>query len=277
LSRAASLILCAFLLASCGEKKSGQTSGSKASSKASRSETRAPGSGGSDAAESKRALRESFDTALASADPGSREKALERIAWDAIDLDPDLSRQAFANLPVDSIARAKLAAHFAMRLAESDPEQALEWARGLGPSERSEAISRIAVVISTKEPERATTLIAEELPPGRPRDRAAVQVVQRWSQETPSAAAEWIGAFPPGEARSAGLKLALVRWLEADASSAATWIAGRDDEALKLESIKAVADHLRSADTSVKAARLAAFSDPEIRSQLENLLAQPRP
>jgi hypothetical protein len=222
-------------------------------------------------------LRESFDSALASADPGGREKALEQIAWNAIDVDPDLSRQAFAELPADSTARAKLAAHFAMRLAESDPGQALEWARGLGASERVEAISRIAVVISTNEPERATALISEELPPGRPRDRAAVQVVQHWSQETPSAAAGWIGTFPPGEARSAGLKLALARWLDTDASSAATWIAGRDDEALKLESLKAVADHLRSSDASVKAARLAAFSDPEIRSQLENLLAQPRP
>lgn len=275
--RILSFALCISLLASCGEKKSGRPRGSETSSKSPRSETRSNRDPEPGTTASKRVLRESFESALASTDPEVRSKVLGQVAWDAIDIDPELSRQAFAELPADSPERAKLAAHFAMRLAESDPDQALAWARGLDSSEREEALSRISVVIGAKDPGRAAELMTAEIEPGRPRDRAAVQLAQRWSQADPSAAAEWLGTLPAGDARSAGLKLALVRWLGEDASAAASWITSRTDEALGLESLAAVADHLRSAEASEKAAALAAFSDPEIRRRLENLLAQPGP
>jgi hypothetical protein len=276
LIRAGHLLVFATCLASCGEKERKQAQGSDVAAKPGRSDTRAPRQ---DAGEPdpRALLRESFDTALASEDPAEKVNALERIAWDGIDVDPELSREAFAMLPLDSEARSKLAAHFAMRLAEADPAQAVEWARGLGEGEREEALGRVAVVISAKEPERAAELIAEHLPAGSRRDRAVVQVVQRWTQQEPSAAAEWVGAFDAGAARSAGLKVALAGWLEEDAASAARWIGDREDATLRMECLAATAEHLRSAGGSARAARLAAFSDPEIRRQLENLLAQPRP
>jgi hypothetical protein len=275
LIRSGHLLVCAALLASCGEKEHKQAKGTDPSAKPSRAETRP--SPENDEPDPRAMLRESFASALASEDAAARVKALEQIAWNGIDVDPALSREAFAKLPADSPARSKLAAHFAMRLAETDPAQAIEWAAGLGQGEREEAIGRVAVVVSTKEPERAAELIAEHLPPGSSRDRAVVQVVQRWIQADPAAAADWIGAFDPGAARGAGLKVALAGWLDNDPAAAARWIVARADAALRRECLAATAEHLRSAEEPVRARGLAAFSDPEMRRSLENLLAQPPP
>jgi hypothetical protein len=276
LTRAIHFLTCAVLLASCGRKESGQAKDEEQAPKPSRSETRSSRDPAGEP-DPRTALRDSFTAAISSEDAAAREKALEQIAWDGIDVDPELSREAFARLSPDRPARAKLAAHFAMRLAERDPQQAIEWALGLGQGEREEALGRVAVVISSTEPSRAADLIAEHLPAGSPRDRAVVQVVQRWAQAEPAAAAEWIGAFDAGAARNAGLKVALAGWLDQDAASAAAWISRRTDEALRMECLVATADHLGSTDEPTRSARLAAFSDPEMRRRLENLLAQQRP
>ena len=223
-------------------------------------------------------LKRTFDEALATPDTASSQKALEQVAWDGLDVDPELARRAFEKLQPDSAARRKLSAHFAMRLAESDPDAALEWAGALpDEGERSEALGRIAVVISAKDPERAGHLIAEQMPAGAVRDRAVVQVLQRWSQADPSAATEWAGDFSAGAARSAGLKVSLGAWLEKDASAAATWIAARSEESLQADCLQAVAESLRPATPEDRKQRLAAFSDNEFRVKVENLLAQPPP
>ncbi len=274
--RAGHLLICAALLTSCDKQEHPRAKGNEPETKPSRTEPRPPRAA-ADEPDSRTILRDSFAAALASGDAAAAEKTLEQIAWDAIDVDPDLSREAFAKLSPDSPARAKLAAHFAMRLAENDPQQAIGWALGLGQGEREEALGRVAVVISAKDPARAAGLIAAHLPAGSPRDRTVVQVVQRWAQSEPSSATEWIAAFDAGAARSAGLKEALAGWLDKDTASAAAWIATRTDETLRMEALAATASHLGNMDEPARAARLAAFSDPEMRRRLENLLAQPRP
>ena len=282
MSSARQWILLAALAAfsSCGEREKSQASGEGSGSnsgKATRSESRERHGDGEEK-DPAVVLKRTFDDAMATPDAASREKALEQVAWDAIDVDADLARRAFEKLAPQSEARRKLAAHFAMRLAESNPDEAIEWAQALPEEgERGEALGRIAVVLSSRDPERAARLIAEHVPAGTPRDRAVVQVLQRWSQADPGAATEWAGGFSAGAARSAVLKVAIAAWLEKDASATAAWIGARGDEALRAECLIAVAESLRGAVPEVRTQRLAAFGDSEFRRKVENLLAQPPP
>jgi hypothetical protein len=281
LKRSRHWILLAILaaLASCGEKEKPQASSGRGAAdgggKTARSADRELHGEGEEE-DPVVVLKRTFEDALVTPDAAARQKALEQVAWDGIDVDPELARRAFEKLEPDSEARRKLSAHFAMRLAESNPDEALEWALALPEEgERGEALGRIAVVISDKDPERAGRLIAEHVPEGKTRDRAVVQVLQRWSQADPAAAVEWAGDFSAGAARSAGLKVSLAAWLEKDAPAAAAWVGARSEESLRADCLVAVAESLRGAAAEVRTQRLAAFGDAEFRRKVENLLAQP--
>lgn len=267
----------AVLTASCGKQREKQETVAP-DEKSARSKERVADSRGDDGPEAKVALRENYETALALGDPEAREKALEQIAWDGIDVDPHLAREAFESLKPDSAATRKLVAHFAGRLSDTDPEQAIEWARTLEQEqERAEAFGRIAVVIAAKDPVRGAALATEELPAGKIRDRAVVQVVQRWSQASPAAAADWLAGTPAGAARSAGMKIIVDHWLETDTPALAGWVESREAKDLRMESLLAVAKALRVEKPELRAEKLAAFRDDEIRRQIENLLAQSPP
>jgi hypothetical protein len=277
LIRPCHLLLLALLASSCGERKKQESAAAPPEEKATRKERPASRKVGAEP-DAKVALRESFDKALAEPASETRERALEQIAWDGIDVDPEVARKAFEELEPDSAASRRLVAHFAGRLADIDPNQAIEWANTLEQEqERAEAFGRIAVVISDTDPERGAGLLVAEMPAGITRDRAVVQVVQRWSQKAPSAAADWIAATPAGAARSAGLRSLVETWSRSDASGLAKWIEGRGDDDVKMESMLAVANSLRSEKKENRELRLADFHDPEIRRRIENLLAQSPP
>ena len=118
------LLVLTFLAASCGEREKKESAAAAPEEKASRKER--PLSREAAEPDSKLALRESYDAALQEKDAAVREHAMEQIAWDGIDVDTELARKAFEALPPDSEASRRLVAHFAGRLADRDPDQALE-------------------------------------------------------------------------------------------------------------------------------------------------------
>lgn len=217
------------------------------------------------------ALRDAFRAAKSESDASARERALETVAWDGIDVDPELAREAFAELEPGGAAAKRLVGHFAMRLADEDPEAALAWAKDLEQTtEREEAIGRIAVVVSAADPARAATLVTEELPAGKPRDRVVVQVVQRWAQAAPEEAADWLATFPEGAARSGGLNAVVATWMAADAAGFATWATGKTAEGLREEVAAVAADALRAVpDDATREARLGAIRDGAFRAAVE--------
>ncbi len=273
------LVLPLLLLAACDKKKQ-ESSGSPAeggqSSLPGRSTTRSASP--EDEPDPRVALRASLDRAAGERDATTREKILESVAWDAIDVDPALSREAFAALTPGSESSRRMVGHFAMRLADEDPERAIEWAAALEQEEeRSDAFGRIAVVISATDPSRAATIVSEEMTAGPPRDRAVVQVIQRWAQAAPADAATWIAAFSQGAARSAGLKAVATAWLGADAPAFAAWVEAREEGPVRTEAVLAAAEALRPSPPETRAIRLGSFQDPALRKQLESILAQPPP
>jgi hypothetical protein len=269
--------LLAIISCSCGEREK-QGSGSAPDVK----ETRAARSAGrardEAAPDGKAKLRGELDAALKDPDPAARQRILERLAWDAIDVDPDLAREAFGALEPDSEASRKLVAHFAMRLADEDPEKAIAWARALEqPQERAAAFGSIAVVISARDPARGAALVMAEMPKGRSRDRAVVLVVQRWAQAAPEAAADWIAGVPDHAARQAGLRAVLARWLAADAAAAAAWIEARPEQEVRMAGMMELVLMLKQEPREKREQRLSGLRDTEFRRKVENLLAQPPP
>lgn len=227
--------------------------------------------------EAKAALRKAYEAAEKESDPAAREKALAAVAWDGIDVDSELAREAFAALTPGSEESRRLIAHFAMRMADDDPDGALEWARSLEqPEERGDAMSRVAVVISDSDPARATTLIAEEVPEGLPRNRATIQVVQRWSQKAPADAAAWVATLPAGVARNLALQNLATTWSQSDTRAFEAWAVKQD--ALGPEVVAATANSLgRVITQEERDKRLDAFSDENFRRRVEEKLKESAP
>jgi len=170
-----------------------------------------------------------------------RDKALADIAWNALEIDPDLACEAFLQLPADSAEKIRLIRHYAMRLAERNPAEALAWAATLGTEQEiAAAKAQIAVAMAETDPHRAANLLSESGIAGRDFDVAVVQVLQRWAASSVQDAATWVVSFPSGAAREAGIKIIAGQWLPNDAPAAFAWYDGLQDPEIRIEAARAM-------------------------------------
>lgn len=237
------IVIAALLLAACDKPRgsggtdettaSGEASGTKRSARPKREHP-------SDAEQDPRAA---LQAAAKLPSQEEREKAIADIVWDALELDPALAREAFSQLTPDSAETIRLIQHSAMRLAESDPAEAMKWADSLGTEkEIAAAKCQIALVLAENEPLRAAGILSESGVEGREFDVAAVQVLQRWAAKSPPDAAEWVAAFPAGAARPAGIKEVVSRWLGSDAEAVFAWKAHLEDSTVRNEVVSALVE-----------------------------------
>ena len=211
--------------------------------------------------------------ALKSADsdpsPEAREKIIAEVALATLETDPDLARDAFLQLSADHPQRILLIQHFAMRLAEQDPDEALAWADSLGSEpEIAAAKGQIALVLAEIDPQRAANLLSESGIVGHEFDVAVVQVLQRWAAKSAPDAAAWTISFPPGPARSAGISIIVSQWAQADAAAAFTWMHALQDDVVRREAVLAMEKALLQQTQSVRDAWLT-HADATTRSELE--------
>lgn len=213
--------------------------------------------------------RKAFQAAQEIQTPAEREKAIAQVAWNALELDPELAREALQQLSADSAGRIRLIQHFAMRLAERNPDEALAWAATAGTElEIAAAHGQIALVISNTDPERAANILSESGVAGHGFDVAAVQVLQRWASQSAPEAAAWVVVFPAGKAREAGIRTVVSQWAAKDAKSAFAWMATLEDEALRRETALAMAVALNRQTEDIRNAWLQ-HADPATRSAIE--------
>ena len=174
-------------------------------------------------------LRKILKAAAGLESPAAREKAIADVAWNALEIDPELAWEALLQLPTDGTEKIRLLQHYAMRLAEQNPEKALAWASSLGTGEEvAAACGEIALIISETDPQRAAALLSESGIAGRTFDVATVQVIQRWAAQAPANAAAWVAMFPQGAARDAGIRIIAEKWMASDAPAASDWLEGLD-------------------------------------------------
>ena len=212
---------------------------------------------------------EALAMALRIESASEREMALAEVAWNAIETDPEIAHEAFRHLPADSPERIRLIRHYAMSLAEDDPEAALEWAGARATATESAAAKgQVALAIAEKDPARAATLVAESGLAGRELDVLVVEVVQRWAATSPPEAAAWVAKFQPGPAREAGSKAVAERWLPQDASAAFAWLRNEKDSGHRGEIARAVQGVILQQPKEVRDVWLEK-AGPGIRGELE--------
>jgi hypothetical protein len=198
-----------------------------------------------------------------------RERALAKVAWDSLELDPDLARDAIDRLAPDGAEKIRLIQHLAMRTAEGNPDEALQWAATLDSEpERAAAYGHIALVISATDPARAANLLSESGIEGRAFDVVVVQVLGRWAAQSPPDAAAWVAMFPPGKSREAGIGSVVSTWVQSDAAAAFSWMGALQDPALREESSKAMAEALLRQPEEIRQKSLETAT-PELRRELE--------
>lgn len=201
--------------------------------------------------------------------PADRAKALADVAWNALETDPDTAHEAFLQLPADSPEMIRLIQHYALRLAEQDPEAAIAWAEALGTElEVATAKYQIALALAEADPLRAANLLSESGLAGRELDVAVVQVIQRWAAKSAPAAAAWVAAFPQGASRSAGIGAVVERWLPGDPAAAFGWLGGLKDAEFKAEAARAMQGIILQQSADVQKEWLQ-HADPGIRAELE--------
>ena len=267
------IILCLGLsLCSCDKPNSPErrndTSASDGPSKRGGYEPRQPTPGSAEA------LRIELDEAIKIELPTERAKALAEVAWNAIETDPDIAHQAFLQLPADSPEKMRLIQHYALRLAEQDPAEAIAWAEALGTElEVATAKCQVALALAETDPLRAAKLLSESGVSGREFDVAVVQVIQRWAAKSAPDAAAWVSAFPPGPARVAGITEISGKWLPRDPSAAFAWMGGLKDEEIKGEAARAMEGLILQQSADVQKEWLE-HADPGVRAELERQRAQ---
>lgn len=209
---------------------------------------------------------------LAEADaltPVEREKALAAIAWDAIETDPQIAHEAFGKMSPGSPEKIRLIQHYAMRLAAENMDEAIEWAEALeNQSEKSAALSQIAVVLAETDPQRAANILVDANIPGRDFDVTVVQVIQRWAAQSPAEAAAWVSMFPQSPAREAGVKVIAERWLPSDAPAAFAWLSGMKDAELRQETARAMEGVILQQPADTRVAWLQ-HADAQLQAELE--------
>ena len=213
-------------------------------------------------------LRVKLQAAASAPSPEAREEIIAEVAWNALEIDPELAREAFLQLSADHPQRILLIQHFAMRLAEQNPDEALAWAGTLANErEIAAAKGQIALVLAEIDPQRAANLISESGIVGREFDVAVVQVLQRWAAKSAPDAAAWAGSFPPGSARTAGISIIVSQWAKADAKSAIAWMDSLEDKSVRMEAVLAMEEAILQQPPEVRDAWLQ-HAGPEFVAEL---------
>ncbi|MEY3895410.1 MAG: hypothetical protein RLZZ214_929 [Verrucomicrobiota bacterium] len=219
-------------------------------------------------------LRENLKSAGEIESPEARNKALEEVIWNALELDPELAQEGFHQLTPGSEEKKRLIQHFAMRQAEVALDEAINWATTLETEqEKSLAFDSIALVLAESDPLRAAQMLSDSGIAGRDFDVAVVQVVQRWAAISAVDAAAWVVLFEPGEARRAGLKEVVSVWSNANPEGALAWMETLKDPIIHQEAVTGMAQTILDLPDEARR-NLMQFATPEIRATVEKLEAE---
>ncbi len=216
------------------------------------------------------AMRKALVRAESLADAGERDKAIVKVAWDAIETDPALAREALAKITPGSVLKIPLIQHFAMRMADEDPDAALEWASTLeSEREAAAARARIALVIADTDPARAANLLSEHGLANREFDVAVVQVLQHWAGKSPPDAAAWVAMFPPGDFRKEGIRVVVTQWTQDNPQAVFSWLADQADEGIRMEAGDAIVPRFLAQPQAIRETWLQ-HADPQVREKLSH-------
>jgi hypothetical protein len=142
------------------------------------------------------------------------------VSYEVARTDPLAALELAGTLPSGS-RRDDLLVHAVSQWAGSDADTAMMWAAKVPDQAlRERLISAIAVASAEQNPSAAATLLVQNIDPGAILDRAAVAIVQRWAQQSPQDAADWVTRFPDSAARQTAINDLFSIWNLSNVESA---------------------------------------------------------
>jgi hypothetical protein len=134
-----------------------------------------------------------------------RTQTLTHIANEAVRSNPQLALELACSFPKP--AMAEILPRAATEWAVSNPAAAAEWASQISSLPlRAAVLAGIATAWSEQDPVAAATMVLRELPAGRLQAGTIISIVQRWAQQSPSDATDWVNQFPDGDLRDAAME-----------------------------------------------------------------------
>ncbi len=171
----------------------------------------------------------------------------------------------------ESPARANAVAFAVAQWAANDPQAALEWTVQVADAKMRQHLDRLVTsAIAESDPAAAANYLASRSreAPDSSQAHTAVEVAQRWTQQTPEAATGWLETFTDRGLRAFAVDAAMRVWAETDSGAAHQWLARQPASEFRDEATFAYAAAIAPADgvTAFDLARM--IQDPARRQQL---------
>jgi hypothetical protein len=141
---------------------------------------------------------------------------------------------------------------------QREPEAAISQLVSLPENIRDNAARNVVELMAQKDPEEARR-IAEQLPPGKGRERALAVAAAGWANRDPGAAAEFARSFSEGAAADAWPKIASAWTQRGDPSAVAGWIAQLPEGPGRNGAVRNVIDQWAKTDPTAAAQWLERF------------------
>lgn len=145
-------------------------------------------------------------------DAEMRQTALQALAEETVRTQPAVALDMAGRLAPGQ-ERDQLTIRALSEWATLEPVSAMRWmARVDDPVLQRQMMAALIPVIANMDGNSGAQLTVAWLKPGAEQERIAVAVAQRWAQESPSAAAEWVSRFPEGRMRMAAVDNLVKIW-----------------------------------------------------------------
>jgi hypothetical protein len=205
--------------------------------------------------------------------PGRNEAQLT-LAYQASNSEPAVALNLALALPAGA-QRDQFLSHAVGEWTALDASAAAQWVEQISdPTLRARLIATLATVAAETDATTAASLVSTTLPSGEEQSRAAVGVVQRWTQQDALAAASWVARFPEGPTKDAALENLVKLWTDQNAQQAAGWLNSLTDDSLRDQAISsyAAAISARSPATALQWAQT--IKNPVLREKQLATLAR---
>ena len=171
----------------------------------------------------------------------------------------------------EATPRANAVAFAVAQWAANDPQAARDWTEQVADAKIRQHLDRLVTpVIAESDPATAADYIASRSreAPDSSQAQTAVEIAQRWMQQSPEAAARWVETFRDPGLRAFAVDAVMRIWAETDSATAHQWLSRQPASEFRDEATFAYAAAVAPAD-GVTAADLAlTIQDPVRREQL---------
>ncbi|HZR17488.1 MAG TPA: hypothetical protein VFE51_09190 [Verrucomicrobiae bacterium] len=179
----------------------------------------------------------------------SRQAAILSVGYEAARAEPVAALDLASTLP-PTRERDNLLVHAVGQWSGTDSSSAAAWAMNVGdPGLRERLVAAVAVASAEQDGALGANLAASALGAGGEQDRAAVSIVQRWAQNAPQAAADWVSQFQDLPCSDAAAQSLVSVWTNQDPDAAGEWVRGLPSGSLRAVGMTAYAQALADRDT----------------------------